>query len=357
MYFAFIIVFFHTLVVIDIIKKTKNPQGKIKSIWLWISHFPVFGPIAYLSSANYNNKNASAKDIFFLILLYALLIELVATPFRAFSFTACSVVAFILYFLFINVVSRKYTFQLKIIYIFLACLLGCSILQLPFRIMNFSLSLISLPDFLFHLFGIVMGYLFYKSKRILRISILMVSLLCCFFLYFKGYGMWLNKLSFNTFTGIIDGDNRKYDLTFQTNSGDTLSLSDFEGKYLLLDCWYTYCGVCYQKMPEVQKLYDIYKEDERIVVSSMHCYIKDAEKLYKGENRKNENYATGFEILKEYNYTFPCYSINMDDPVIKELGISVYPTVLIFDKQSNLIFRGNIENAGKHIKKIIEKRD
>ena len=59
MYFASIIIFFHSLVVIDLIKKNKNTPGKIKTIWYWLSHIPVFGPIFYLSSSNYNNNLSS----------------------------------------------------------------------------------------------------------------------------------------------------------------------------------------------------------------------------------------------------------------------------------------------------------
>ena len=354
-----IVLFFHALVVIDIIKKNKSAQGKVKTLWILLSAIPIFGPIAYLSSANYNNKEASSKDIFFLIFLYALLIDLATMPLRGlrgFGTSACSVVTFILYFIFIYIVLKKYTYQLKGIYILLASLLGASILQLPLRVVHFSVTLGTLPDFLFHLLGIVMGYLFYKSNRFFRVITLVFSLACCLFLYFKGYEMWYNKLDFNTFTGTVADDGKVYNLTFQTNAGDTLSLTDFKSKYLLLDCWYTYCGFCYMAMPEVQKLYDTYKADERVAIMSMHNYLKNEEKRTNGR-RKDEDYTTGLRILKENNYTFPCLAIDMDDPVIKKLGIKAYPTVLIFDRQSHLIFRGDIKDAAKRIEQLLKESE
>ena len=349
MHLAVICIFFHILVVIDLIKKFKSKPRKIKPMWFWLSNFPIFGPIFYISSNNYNNKEASSRNLFFLIMLYALLIALIIIPLRMISFMTCSVIAFVLYFIFVYIVSKKFSSRLKESYILLACLLGCSILDLPLRILQFSSTLVSFPDFLFHLFGILMGYLFYKSNRIVRISILAFSLLSCLFLYYKGYDMWLHKVSFGTFTGKIESK-QSYDLFFQTNSGDTLSLSDFKGKYLLLDCWYTYCGVCYQKMPEMQQLYDNYKQDPEISIYAMHSFMKKSMR-----NVPLEDYTTGSEILKKKGFNYPCLSIDIESPVLKELGVDVYPTVLIFDRQSNLIFRGSIENASNSIKKLLQK--
>jgi len=191
-----------------------------------------------------------------------------------------------------------------------------------------------------------MGYLFFKSNRIIRINILVFSLLSCLFLYFKGYEMWINKLSFGSFTGKIE-NTQNYNLSIQTNSGDTLLLSDFRDKYLLLDCWYTYCGVCYQKMPKMQQLFDKFKQNPEVSICAMHCFMRKSNR-----NRSSEDYTTGSEILGKEGFNYPCFSIEIDNPVLKELGVNVYPTVLIFDKQSNLIFRGTIENASSYIKRL-----
>ena len=341
-----IVFFHHFLVVKDFIKKTKNEHGKIKPFWLWLSFIPVLGPILYILGGNFNNEERSGRYLFFLILLSAFLIELTTAPLRAFSFMACAVITFVLYFIFIIIISRKYSSRLKDIYILLACLLGCSILQLPTRILTFSASLVSLPDFLFHLLGIIMGYLFYKSNRIIRINILAFSLLSCLFLYFKGYDMWIDKLNFGTFAGKVESK-QNYDLNFQTNTGDSLSLSDFNGKYLLLDCWNTYCGVCYKKMPKMQQLYDDFKQNPEVSIYAMHSFMEKTNR-----NDSPENYASGSEILEKRGYSFPCIAIDIDNPVLKELGVNAYPTVLIFDKQSNLIFRGSIESARNYIKKL-----
>jgi hypothetical protein len=44
----------------------------------------------------------------------------------------------------------------------------------------------------------------------------------------------------------------------------------------------------------------------------------------------------------------------MDNPILREMEINGYPTVLIFDKGGNIIFKGNIENASSYIEKIYD---
>jgi thiol-disulfide isomerase/thioredoxin len=155
-------------------------------------------------------------------------------------------------------------------------------------------------------------------------------------------------LGHGTFTGKVE-TGRVFDIQFQTILGDTLSLTDFKGKYLLLDCWYTYCGICYGKMPEVQKLYDKYAGNNEISIYGMHSFIKgDGER-----NRKPENCSTGSGILEKQGYDYPCLAIDMENPILKELGVNSYPTVLLFDRDNKLIFRGTIEKAGDYIAELL----
>ncbi|MDR1102703.1 MAG: hypothetical protein LBL42_02995 [Tannerella sp.] len=66
-----------------------------------------------------------------------------------------------------------------------------------------------------------------------------------------------------------------------------------------------------------------------------------------------ENCSTGARILEEEGYKYPCLAIDMENPVLKELGVNSYPTVLLFDRDSKLIFRGSIETVKDYIEKIL----
>ncbi|MDR2410802.1 MAG: TlpA family protein disulfide reductase [Bacteroidales bacterium] len=278
---------------------------------------------------------------YYKIIIWGCLLELATMPLRAISFMLCAVVTFILFFLFVNILIKKYSGKLKPEYIFISIFVGCSLFQVPLRIWLPDTS-VSLPDFLFHLLGIIMGYLFYKSTQIAKITVLIFSLASCIFLYFKGYDMWLHKLNFGTFTGKIEATLPSF-FQFVNEQGDTLSLNNFSGKYTVIDFWYTGCGVCFQKFPKVQALYDEYKDNPLLAVISMNALLK------------NETESLAFETIKSKGYSFPVYCLNMGDPVLSELDIDGYPTVLIFDKGGKAIFRGSIENASDYMDKLIHK--
>lgn len=230
-------------------------------------------------------------------------------------------------------------------------LLGCVIFELPFRIMdlilgNFASGLISIPDILVKVIAILLSYWTYIIKKgVFKIALASLSFLFIVWMSFCGYNMWIHKLSYETISGKIE---KKYvkNVEFQTSESDTLSLDYFRGKYLVLDHWNTSCGVCYEKFPQVQKFYDVYKNNPELVFYAVHSRGKNG--------TENEDARKGARILKERGYTFPCLSIDIDNPVLKELGVDGYPTVLIFDKRSDLVFRGNIKNASKFVEKVLK---
>jgi peroxiredoxin len=57
------------------------------------------------------------------------------------------------------------------------------------------------------------------------------------------------------------------DFTAVTLEGDTLSLADFAGSPTLLNIWATWCAPCRKEMPEIEELYQEYRDQGFRVVA------------------------------------------------------------------------------------------
>ena len=103
-------------------------------------------------------------------------------------------------------------------------------------------------------------------------------------------------------------------------SGETVKLSDFCGKKVLLNFWATWCGPCVQEMPAFQRLYEEYPDD--FVILAVNC--GDSE----GDVR---------DFAEENSYTF---NIGIDENLAAS---SLYPTysiplTLIVDEEGYIIY-------------------
>jgi peroxiredoxin len=70
----------------------------------------------------------------------------------------------------------------------------------------------------------------------------------------------VNKEKMEAMMPIAPGSEAK-EIALPNPQGDTLRLSDYEGKIVLLDFWASWCGPCRKENPNVVKLYNKYKKD------------------------------------------------------------------------------------------------
>lgn len=92
------------------------------------------------------------------------------------------------------------------------------------------------------------------------------------------------------------------DFTADLADGTTFTLSEQQGKVILLNFWATWCGPCVREMPAFEKMHGEYEED--VVILAVNC-MEDTEIVD--------------AFLKENGYTFPIAydtdgSINMRYP-------------------------------------------
>ncbi len=113
-------------------------------------------------------------------------------------------------------------------------------------------------------------------------------------------------------------------------SGDTVKLSDFGGKKVLLNFWATWCGPCVQEMPAFQQLTEEYPDD--FVMLAVNCgdAAQDVESFVE-ENGYTFNIA--LDETMEVSSLYPTSSIPLTI-IVDEEGYITYASYGAADAQT-----------------------
>jgi thiol-disulfide isomerase/thioredoxin len=87
--------------------------------------------------------------------------------------------------------------------------------------------------------------------------------------------------------------------------GKKVSLSDFKGKTVLIDFWETWCSPCVKSMPDVEKLFQKYKDRNFIVLGIMsdEKSLESARKLVKMNGTTFTDLVGNEEVKNAYHVT------------------------------------------------------
>lgn len=107
------------------------------------------------------------------------------------------------------------------------------------------------------------------------------------------------------------------DFTLEDVEGRTVSLSDFQGKTVLLSFWATWCAPCKKELPTLQK---IFEERKDVVVLAVD----------------DENRATIRNFLKDKNYGFTAL-MDGKRTLFKKFVVHFIPTVFVIDSRGLII--------------------
>jgi thioredoxin-related protein len=123
---------------------------------------------------------------------------------------------------------------------------------------------------------------------------------------------------------------KKGDVSFDFEAIDTAdkkhALSDFNGKYVLLDFMYASCGACLLSLTELKKMDSLYK-DKLIIISFSTDLSKNV--WYKSVAKDKPSWLSLWDGKGSYA-----------KPVLK-YGVTGYPTFVLIDPHGKIVWMGS----------------
>ena len=110
------------------------------------------------------------------------------------------------------------------------------------------------------------------------------------------------------------------DFTLQDSGGQDVTLSEFEGKVVLLNFWATWCGPCKIEMPWFLEFQQKYRDQGFTVIAI---------------SMDEEGWGVVRPFLKDLKPNFPVV-IGDDEIAQKFGGVVALPTTFIIDKEGNI---------------------
>jgi len=110
----------------------------------------------------------------------------------------------------------------------------------------------------------------------------------------------------------------EYDWQLADIDGNVVNMSEFKDKVIFINFWATWCGPCIGEMPEIQKFYDKFKNNNDVVF-----IIASTDDL-----------ATMKDFMSKKDYTFPVYSIQSEVPA--KLEHKSIPNSFLIDKNGGV---------------------
>ncbi len=120
------------------------------------------------------------------------------------------------------------------------------------------------------------------------------------------------------------------DFTLKDLDGTPAVLSALKGKVVILDFWATWCGPCKMSFPFLQKVYDKYKTNPKVVFLAINTW--ERQKDY------DATVANAKKFIVDNKYSFPVF-IDADNSVIDKYGVEGIPTKFVIDAKSTIAFK------------------
>lgn len=142
----------------------------------------------------------------------------------------------------------------------------------------------------------------------------------------------------------VDASSEKaIDFTLKDLDGKNVSLSDYKGKNVYLNFFATWCPPCKSEMPDIEKIYQKYKDRDLVVLAVDLGEDKDTVKDFIEKNKFN------FKVVLDSGQT-----------VGQQYSTNAIPVSIFIDKKGNIAAKRvgamTIEDMELNVKMLIDKK-
>ncbi len=111
--------------------------------------------------------------------------------------------------------------------------------------------------------------------------------------------------------------------SFTALEGGSVTIPPKDGKIAVINLWATWCPPCREEMPELQRFYDKYRDNDRIKFYAIN---------------HNESMGTIKDFLAASKYSFPVL-LDLEGLGVKMLATRGIPTTVVVDQKGIVVFR------------------
>ncbi len=128
------------------------------------------------------------------------------------------------------------------------------------------------------------------------------------------------------------------EFNFITLSGQQVSSQDLKGKIIIIDFWSSDCSPCRTSMPQMEKFYQQYRNDQRVVVYLVNSGWETMEKAMRFADTKRSSFLF-FSWGTKYDLPF---AYDQGSSTLKAFGLDSNPSTIIIDSR----FRIRVKHSG-----------